>query len=132
MRTGTLIPGLLAAAMSAIALYFWRAKVRLQTQLRALDENYRRAESGRKREESDRIARLEHDLKSPLGVILGFAQLLREFAEGQAEKLPALPLRCIGGIDQASRKMLQIIEGAAQTSDSESDREKSVVGEKAS
>jgi signal transduction histidine kinase len=135
MTTGMLIPSLLALSMCAIALGLWRVAAKLKLQLRALGEDCRKAESenaqlrrsisARESGENNRIARLEHDLKSPLGVILGFSTLLGEFAHGQSEQLPSLPLRCISGIDQASRKMLQIIDAAARESESESDRERS-------
>jgi signal transduction histidine kinase len=64
--------------------------------------------------ENARILRLEHDLKSPLGVILGYCTLLREFVQSQPDRLSALPLKSVDGIDQAAKKMLQIIETAAR------------------
>jgi len=140
MRFEELILVLLAVASSATAVYLWHTKMALGREIRALRENCRTAESENARlrqllsalqsAENGRIARLEHDLKSPLGVILGFSTLLREFAEGQS--LPALPLRCISGMDQASRKMLQIIDAAAQDPESDGDPERTVAEEKAS
>jgi len=141
MSAGMLIPVLLAVTTSAIAFYFWRATAKLKFQLRALGEKGRKTESenaqlreslaARRSQAHERIARLEHDLKSPLGVVLGFSTLLGEFAEKQPSKLPALPLRCVSGIEQASRKMLRIIEAAAQDSHSEGEREAAVMEGKA-
>jgi signal transduction histidine kinase len=131
MRLEELILAILAVTSSAIAVYLWRNKVALSRQVRSLTESCRATEaendrlkqslSARDHAVDQRMSRLEHDLKSPLGVILGFSTLLREFAQGQS--LPALPLRCISGIDQASRKMLRIIEAAAQGPESESQRD---------
>lgn len=76
--------------------------------------------------ENERICRLEHDLKSPLGVILGFSSLLQEFAEENPGKLPPVPLKSISGIQQAARKMLQTIEAAVDGEYSHQDRAETV------
>jgi signal transduction histidine kinase len=117
MPVETVILGLLAAPASAIALILWRSKVSLLARIAELDsenERLRSALSASEDRESGQISRLEHDLKSPLGVILGFSTLLREYLEGRHEDLPPVPLRSINGIDQAARKMVQIIEAAAE------------------
>ena len=67
-------------------------------------------------QERERIARLGHDLRSPLGAIRGFSALLREFVSKHPEDLGAFPLRTLNGIDQASQKMLEIIETAEHES----------------
>jgi signal transduction histidine kinase len=116
MRVETITLGLLAAAASSIAFLAWRSKVRLLARIAELDsenERLRSALIARKDRESGQLYRLEHDLKSPLGVILGFSTLLREYLEGHYKDLPQVPLRSINGIDQAARKMVQIIEAAA-------------------
>jgi signal transduction histidine kinase len=140
MRIETVIPGVLAAAAAAIALRVWRNNVTLRARSAGLVERGEKAdaENGRLRSdlsarddrERERICRLEHDLKSPLGVILGFSMLLREYVEGRAEDLPPLPLRSINGIDQAARKMLRIIESAAEGPASDAAGEEAVVEEK--
>jgi signal transduction histidine kinase len=124
MRVETVILGLLAAAASAIALLLWRSKGKLHARLADLVEHCEAADlenerlrtdlSAREDQERERIVGLEHDLKSPLGVILGFSMLLREYLEGRSEDLPPLPLRSINGIDQAAQKMVRIIESAAE------------------
>jgi signal transduction histidine kinase len=103
MRVETIILGFWAAAASAVALLGWRKNERLRTELSAREDL-----------ERERISRFEHDLKSPLGVILGFSMLLREFVDGHTEDFPPLTLRSINGIDQAAQKMVRIIESAAE------------------
>jgi signal transduction histidine kinase len=71
--------------------------------------------AGRDPEQDQRILRLEHDLKSPLGAILGFATLLREMVQADLKDSPPAVLKSINGIDQAARKMLRIIEDAGET-----------------
>ena len=99
----------------------------------ALDSENKRLRSAlaaREDHESARILRLEHDLKSPLGVILGFCMLLREYVEEHPADLPPLPLRSINGIDQAAKKMVRIVESAAQDSGFHSSGEEAGVEEK--
>ena len=125
--------GLFAAAASAIAFLLWRGKVSLRTRLVALDsenERLRNVLSARKDQGNARILRLEHDLKSPLGVILGFSMLLREYVEEHPAGPPALPLRSINGIDQAARKMLRIVESASQSPPSDMRAEQAVIEER--
>ena len=92
-------------------------KVSLLARVAGLDSENQRLRSALtacKDRESGQICRLEHDLKSPLGVILGFSTLLREYLEGHSEDLCLKFLsRSINGIDLAARKMVQIIEAAA-------------------
>jgi signal transduction histidine kinase len=139
MRFETVILGLLAAAASAIALLLWRGKGKLHARLADLVEHCEAADlenerlrsdlSTREDQERGRIGRLEHDLKSPLGVILGFSMLLREYLEGRSEDLPPLPLRSINGIDQAAQKMVRIIESAAESAAFHASGEEAVVEE---
>ena len=103
MRVETISLGVVAAASAAIAVYFWRVNVGLKNALLAL-----------KSDENDRILRLEHDLRSPLGALRGFSTLLREYVEKHSDDLQAFPLKHVNGIDQAAHKMLQIIEIAAE------------------
>lgn len=103
MRAETISLGVVAAASAALAFYFWRANVGLKNALLAL-----------KSDENERISRLEHDLRSPLGALRGFSTLLREYVEKHSEALPAFPLKHVNGIDQAAHKILQIIEIAAE------------------
>jgi signal transduction histidine kinase len=139
MRVETVILGLLAAAASAIALLLWRSKGKLHARLADLVEHCEAADlenerlrtdlSAREDQERERIVGLEHDLKSPLGVILGFSMLLREYLEGRSEDLPPLPLRSINGIDQAAQKMVRIIESAAESAAFHASGEEAVVEE---
>lgn len=137
MLVETVILGLWGAAASAFAWRLWREKIGLLSRLEELaahgekvgSENQRlqTALSAHESVENNRIRRLEHDLKSPLGVILGYCMLLREFVQGHSDDLPALPLRSVNGIDQAAGKMLQIIETAAGTTAQNAGREEAVV-----
>jgi signal transduction histidine kinase len=94
------------------------------------NERLRNALSAREDRERARILRLEHDLKSPLGVILGFSMLLREYLEEHSAALPPLPARSINGIDQAAQKMVRIIESAADSTASHMNSEQALVEEK--
>jgi len=79
------------------------------------DAESAKALAARDTEHNERISRLEHDLKSPLGAILGFSTLLRELVHENLQEAPPAVLRSVNGIDQAARKMLQIIEAASKT-----------------
>jgi signal transduction histidine kinase len=139
MRVESVILALLAAAASAIAVLLWRTKVSLHARLAELvehcetadleNERLRNALSAREDQECGRVFRLEHDLKSPLGVILGFSMLLREYLEGLSGDLAPLPLRSINGIDQAAQRMVRIIESAAEGTPSPDSGEEAVVEE---
>jgi K+-sensing histidine kinase KdpD len=122
MQAENVILGLWAGAASICAAYFWRAKAILQNRLldstdygkKVDSENQRLVDvvSAHKHREQLRIARLEHDLKSPLCVVLGFSTLLRESLETPRQDSSHRLLSCVSGIDQAARKMVQIIESA--------------------
>jgi len=125
--------GFWAAAASAVAFLLWRGKVSLRDRLVALDSENQRLRNThlvRENQESARILRLEHDLKSPLGVILGSCMLLRESLEEHSVGLPPLPLRSIKGIDQAAQKMVRIVECAARGPVSETRAEEVAVEER--
>src|SRR3984885_9888638 len=121
MRMDLFLLGLFAAAASAMALLSWRKNRNLARRLAALKAQCAEVESEKESllrtlsaldgEENERIARLEHDVKSPLGVILGFSTLLRESVE-QAPGTSSLPLKNINAIHQAATKILEIIDAA--------------------
>jgi signal transduction histidine kinase len=115
--------GLLAAAACGVAHHFWRRSRRIAGQAADLVQ----ALAAREMEHNQRILRLEHDLKSPLGVILGFSTLLRELMHDNLKEAPPAVLKSMNGIDQAARKMLQIIEAAAGARNSHVDRQEAVV-----
>ena len=134
MRTEEVALAAVAAAASAIALRWWRVNRGTACRLATAESGKARLEQAlalRETEENERISRLEHDLKSPLGVILGFSSLLREFAEENPGKLPPVPLKSIHGIQQAARKMLQTIEAAVDGKYPHQDREETVLEGKA-
>lgn len=114
--------GLLAAAACGIACHFRRKSHRMSCQAADLAQ----ALAARDIEHSQRISRLEHDLKSPLGAILGFSTLLRELVYENLSQAPPSVLKSVNGIDQAARKMLQIIE-AAGAGNSQQDRQEAVI-----
>src|ERR1700722_4212867 len=119
MRMDVFLLALFAAASAAIALLSWRKNRNLGRRVADLKakcaevesekESLLRALSVLDSEENERIARLEHDVKSPLGVILGFSSLLRESVE-QAPGTSTLPLKNINAIHQAATKILEIID----------------------
>lgn len=124
MQAETAIAAALATVASAVAVFLGRSKVRLSANVSELAEHREKANVEHRRltsalaaqqnQERGRIARLEHDLKSPLGVVLGFSRLLREYLEQHHQDLSPLPLTCMDGIDQAAQKMMQIVESASE------------------
>jgi len=123
MRFDVVLLGLFAAAASAIALLSLRRSRKLGRRVTDLAAQCAKAESDKASlirtlsildsEENERISRLEHDVKSSLGVILGFSSLLRESVE-QGPGIPSLPLKNINAIHQAATKILQIIDAAVK------------------
>jgi signal transduction histidine kinase len=119
--------GLGASAASTIALLLWRRNRKLLRRLEDLAIERDQAESDkasllgtlstRNSQEDQRICRLEHDVKSSLGVILGFSSLLREAVERDPGSSP-LPLKNINAIHQAATKILQTIDVAVKDSNS--------------
>ena len=123
MPIDTTILGCLAAAASAIACSLWRAKRKADSDKAALIQEL----SLHAHQETERISRLEHDVKSSLGVILGFSTLLMEAAE-QNQKDQPLPLKNIQAIRQAANKILQIVEAAARGTNSRASQDLVVDG----
>jgi signal transduction histidine kinase len=123
MRIDVVLLGLFAAAASAIALLSLRRSRKLGRRVTDLAAQCAKAESDNASliqtlslldsEENERISRLEHDVKSSLGVILGFSSLLRESVEQDPGTRP-LPLKNINAIHQAATKILQVIDGAVE------------------
>ena len=123
MRMDVSLLGLFAAGSTTIALLSWWKNRSLGRRVADLKAQYAEVESekagllrtiaAQENEENQRIARLEHDVKSPLGVILGFSALLRESVE-QAPGTSSLPLKNINAIHQAATKILEIIDAAVQ------------------
>jgi signal transduction histidine kinase len=130
------ILGLFAAAASTIALWSWRTNRKVLRRIAELSEQREKAESDkasltlalalRESEENERISRLEHDVKSSLGVILGFSALLRELVEHDPQTTP-IPLKSINGIQQAAKKILHTIEAAVEGNYSRRDQDEAVV-----
>jgi signal transduction histidine kinase len=137
MRIEITILGCLAAAASAIACWLWQTKRKIVQRLVDLTAQCEKAESDkaglmralslRSHEETERISRLEHDVKSPLGVILGFSTLLMEAVEQDPRERP-LPLKNIQAIRQAATKILQIVDAAVQGTNSRASQDLVVDG----
>jgi len=127
MRIDVVLLGLFAAAASAIALLSLRRSRKLGRRVTDLAAQCAKAESDKASlirtlsildsEENERISRLEHDVKSSLGVILGFSSLLRESVE-QDSRITSLPIKNINAIHQAATKILQIIDAAVKVKNS--------------
>jgi len=123
MRIEAVVLGFLATSASIIAFLSWRTNRKFARRLAKLAEQYEKAESEkasltqtlslRESEENERIYRLEHDVKSSLGVILGFSSLLRELVEHDSGT-PPVTLKNINAIHQAATKILQTIDKAVQ------------------
>jgi signal transduction histidine kinase len=123
MRIDVVLLGLFAAAASAVALLSWRRSRKSGCRLADLAAQYEKAESDkgdlihklsvRNHEEDERILRLEHDVKSSLGVVLGFSALLRESME-RDPGTPPLALKNINAIHQAATKIMQTIDAAVK------------------
>jgi signal transduction histidine kinase len=137
MRIEITILGCLAAAASAIACWLWHTKRKIVQRLVDLTAQCEKAESDkagliralslRAHEENERISRLEHDVKSSLGVILGFSTLLMEAVEQDPRERP-LPLKNIQAIRQAATKILQIVDAAVQGTNSRASQDLVVDG----
>jgi signal transduction histidine kinase len=137
MRIEITILGCLAAAASAIACWLWQTKRKIVQRLVDLTAQCEKAESDkagliralslRAHEENERISRLEHDVKSSLGVILGFSTLLMEAVEQDRRERP-LPLKNIQAIRQAATKILQIVDAAVQGTNSRASQDLVVDG----
>jgi signal transduction histidine kinase len=120
MRIEVVALGLIATTGSLIAALAWWKSQGIARRLADVAAQRDRAESdratllgtlsSRNRAENERIYRLEHDIKSSLGVILGFSALLREKVED--DPASPLPLKNIDAIHQAATKILKTIEGA--------------------
>jgi PAS domain S-box-containing protein len=64
-------------------------------------------EKKERRQREEFVAMMTHDLKSPLTVMMGYVQAIKnEMAEGSVESLPA----CVDEIDRSSLKLLSMIE----------------------
>jgi len=123
--------GLFAAAASAVALLYWRRSRKIGRRLADLAVQCEKAESDKASllhalsngdsQENERISRLEHDVKSSLGVILGFSSLLRELVEHDPGA-KALPLKNINAIHQAATRILETIDAAARSGNSREPR----------
>jgi signal transduction histidine kinase len=123
MRIEAVVLGFCATSASIIAFLSWRTNRKIARRLAKLAEQCAEAESAkasltqtlsvRESEENERIFRLEHDVKSSLGVILGFSSLLRELVEHDSGT-PPVALKNINAIHQAATKILQTIDEAVQ------------------
>ena len=113
---------ILALGSSALIGWLVWARVKLLRRLDRLNQQYEQAElekshlhqvfASRASEEVERFARLEHDLRSSISVIVGFSSLLREFAEKSQNEQPALLLKGSSAIHQAAEKSLRILDAA--------------------
>jgi signal transduction histidine kinase len=122
----------LCAVASAIALLSWRRSRKIGRRLADLAAHCEKTESDKASlirklsvldsEENERISRLEHDVKSSLGVILGFSSLLRELVERDPGTSP-LPLKNINAIHQAATKILLTIDTAVKGRNSHESQE---------
>jgi len=67
----------------------------------------------RDRDETERLARLEHDLRSSLSVIVGFSSVLVETLQKDLMNQSMLLLKSANAIHQSATKSLKIIEAVA-------------------
>lgn len=84
-------------------------------QLEQIESEKKRLEEALASSDADgkqRLARLEHDLRSSLSVAVGFASILIEQAEKQSYLEPSLILKSAVAIQKAVRKSLQILDSA--------------------
>lgn len=127
MRVDVMILGGLAVAASAGAMVLWRANRKNLRRLASLTAQCEKAESEnaslaralslRAAEEDERFSRLEHDLKSPLGVILGFSSLLLESIEPNPIEA-AGSRKSITAIHKAATKILEIVDARSKSGNS--------------
>jgi signal transduction histidine kinase len=127
MRIEAVVLLFFATSASIIAFLSWRTNRKIVRQLAKVSEQWEKAESDkasllrtlslRETEENERIYRLEHDVKSSLGVILGFSSLLRESVEHDSGT-PPVALKNINAIHQAATKILKTIDAAVEAGNS--------------
>jgi signal transduction histidine kinase len=78
-------------------------------------------------EHGQHLARLEHDLRSSISVIVGFSSILTEEAEGDHGVQPSLVLKSASAIQQSARKSLQILDAAAELEPGKPHRQAAIV-----
>jgi signal transduction histidine kinase len=121
MGTSSAILALASATLTAVSLW---GRIRIGRCLAELTRRCEETESERSRleqalaaceaEHGEHLARLEHDLRSSISVIVGFSAILIEQAEGDRSVQPALVLKSASAIQQSAQKSLRILDAAAE------------------
>jgi signal transduction histidine kinase len=109
----SLILVLLSAVCIALLL---RERAKLLHRIAELGPNceqLKRELAFRDHEEAERIARLEHDLRSSISGIVGFSALLKESLEQDTTQQSPLLLKSANTIHQSATKTINILEAMA-------------------
>jgi signal transduction histidine kinase len=122
-------PAILTFASAVMGFSLW-GRIRIARRLVDLTRRYEAAESQRSKleqalasceeEHEERMARLEHDLRSSISIIVGYASILTEQAESGRCPQPGLVLKSASAIQQSAQKSLRILEAAAEPEPAES------------
>jgi signal transduction histidine kinase len=125
---------LASATLTGFCLW---GRISIGRRLVVLAGRYKQAESERSRfeqrlaaceaEHGQHLGRLEHDLRSSIGVIVGFSSILIEQAEGDRGVQPSLVLKSARAIQQSAQKSLRILEAAAELEPGKNHRQVAVV-----
>jgi signal transduction histidine kinase len=123
-----------AATLTGFSLW---GRISVGRRLAELTGRYKHAESERSRlerqlaachaEHGEHLGRLEHDLRSSIGVIVGFSSILIEQAEGGRSVQPSLVLKGANAIHQSAQNSLRILEAAAELEPGKNHRQVVVV-----
>jgi signal transduction histidine kinase len=119
MSISSAILALLLAALTGFSLW---GRMRIARRLAALTRHCEKVESEKtaleqalascEAEHGERFARLEHDLRSSISVIVGFANILTEQAEDDRSPQRSLILKSASAIQQSAQKSLRILDTA--------------------
>jgi signal transduction histidine kinase len=113
---------ILALSLATLTGFSLWGRIRIARRLEALARHCEKVESERSRleealvsseaEHGERFAHLEHDLRSTISVIVGFASILAEQADGDRAPQPSLVLKSASAIQQSAQKSLRILDAA--------------------
>jgi len=117
-----LLAVILITASAVLIVLLLRARIKLLRRIAALIERCEAAELERSQlkqvllsrdhQEIERVARLEHDLRSSISGVVGFSSLLREFLEKNPEQQSPLIMKSASAIHQSATRTLMILDAA--------------------
>jgi signal transduction histidine kinase len=117
-----ILAAILGLAVGVLMVVWIRGRNRLLGRIDALVQECERAElersqlrqalSSRDHEETERLLRLEHDLRSSISGVVGFSSLLKESIEKDSSQGSRLLLKSANAIHQSATRTLNILDAA--------------------